>query len=155
VFKDSVSFSPAKVTPFDLKLLPGTVIPKAMRAKARAHCTEHEASIEAQIQDLTKLGVIRQFNGEFYSQVLLVRKADGSLRFCIDFRYLNNISEHMKWPLPCLHTMLRRVGNHLYFTVLDLTSGYHQCPMTSRAQQLTSFITARGSPPLYEATLWT
>lgn len=144
IFKDSVTSAPAKVTPFDLKLLPGTVMPKAMRAKARVHCTEHEASIESQVQELTKLGVIRQFNGEFYSQVLLVRKADGTLRFCIDFRFLNNISEHMKWPLPCIHTMLRRVGNHRYYTVLDLTSGYHQCPMTSRAQKLTAFITARG-----------
>lgn len=144
IFKDSVSSTPAKVTPFDLKLLPGAVMPKAMRAKARVHCMEHEQSIDEQVQELTRLGVIKQFNGEFYSQVLLVKKSDGALRFCIDFRFLNHISQDLKWPLPSIHTMLRRVGNHKYFTVLDLTSGYHQCPMTPRAQKLTSFITARG-----------
>jgi hypothetical protein len=144
IFKDTVSDKPARVTPFDLKLLPGAVMPKAMRAKARIHCLEHENSIEDQVKELSRLGVVKQFNGDFYSQVLLVRKSDGALRFCIDFRFLNKISQDMKWPLPCIHTMLRRVGKHKYFSVLDLTSGYHQCPMTARAQKLTSFITARG-----------
>ncbi len=48
----------------------------------------------------------------------------------------------MRWPLPNIAQLIRRVGGHKFYTVVDLTSGYHQCPMTLRAQRLTAFISS-------------
>jgi hypothetical protein len=144
IFKDTVSREPARVSPLDLKFVPGAVMPKAMKSKLRIHCKQHEDAIKQQVEELIQLGVIEPFNGEFYSQTLMVKKADDTLRFCIDFRFLNNITVDQKWPLPNINSLLEKVSGHKYYTVMDLTSGYHQCPMTKRAQRLTSFITSIG-----------
>ena len=144
LFKDAVTAIPARVTPFDLRVEDGAVMPKAMTGRARVQCEQHEKAITEQVKELTALGVLKPYNGSHYSQVLMIKKPDQSLRFCIDFRFLNSITADMKWPLPCISQLIRRIKGHKYYTVLDLTSGYHQCPMTLRAQRLTAFITARG-----------
>ena len=63
-----------------------------MKSRTRVQYNEHNKEIAKQVTELTNLGVVKPFNGEFYSQVLLIRKPDQSLGFCIDFWFLNHIT---------------------------------------------------------------
>ena len=64
-------------------------------------------------------------------------------RICCDFKNLNRATKKYTWPLPNIQSMLQRIGAHRpkYFAVLDLTSGYHQIPISVNSQDYTSFRT--------------
>lgn len=145
VFQDNPGELPADVRPMDLRLKEGiSGFPKSMRLPTRIQCAEHEAEINKQLDKLLILGIIEPCNADFYSQVLLTKKADGSLRFCVDYRALNGITDGLAWPLPNIEHTLNKLEGSQYFIVMDLTSGYHQMALTEEASYLTSFRTSRG-----------
>ena len=69
------------------------------------------------------------------SQVILVKKPDGTFRFCIDYRSLNNATESMGWPIPNIPQMLQRIGlkKPKYFAVMDFTKGFYQAPLAEES----------------------
>ena len=81
-----------------------------------------------------------------YCQVLLTPKPNDRWRFCIDYQPLNSCSESEGWNLPNIHQMLQRLGalKPKIFAVMDLTSGYHQAPLSLSSRILTAFITFMG-----------
>ena len=95
---------------------------------------------------MLRLGVIEPSNAEYYSQVHLTPKPNGKWRFCIDYRNLNTVSKSEGWPLPNIQQMLERLGKQgaKYWAVFDLTSGYHQAPLSAESRPLSAFITGRG-----------
>ena len=92
-------------------------------------------------------GVIRASNSPWASPVVLVRKRDGSLRFCIDYRDLNSVTKADTFPLPRVDELLDQLGRSKYFSTLDLASGYWQVPVHPASREKTAFITHQG---LYE-----
>jgi transposase InsO family protein len=81
-----------------------------------------------------------------HSQVMLTVKANGTWRFCIDYRRLNAVTQPNPWPLPRIKETLQRIGDKhpMYFAILDLTKGYYQAPLAENCQYLTAFITRDG-----------
>ena len=81
------------------------------------------------------------------SQVVLAKKPDGSWRFCIDYRALNEATESMGWPIPNIPQMLQRIGakRPKYFGVLDLTKGFFQAPLDKESRAYTTFTTWWGN----------
>ena len=68
----------------------------------------------------------------------------GEWRFCLDFVRLNDATPEMEdWPIPNIRNMIDRIGRKKakYFGVMDMTSGYHQAPLSKSAQVFTAFIT--------------
>jgi hypothetical protein len=100
--------------------------------------------IDQQVQEMLESGVIRPSNSPYSSPVLLVKKADGSDRFCVDFRKLNSITKKDFYPLPRVDDMLDALGKADYFTVLDLQSGFWQVPLHPEDREKTAFSAARG-----------
>ncbi|XP_033726764.1 uncharacterized protein LOC117316332 [Pecten maximus] len=90
-------------------------IPPAMYEEVRQH-----------IKEMQEAGVIRESNSPFSSNVVLVRKKDGSLRFCIDYRMLNSRTRKDAYMLPRFDDTVDTINGSRYFSKLDLRSGYWQ-----------------------------
>ena len=102
--------------------------------------------VEKFIRKAIACNMIRPSDAPAWSQILLTPKKNGSYRFCVDFRALNNATHSSGWPLPNIKHVLDRLAKKRpkYFTVLDLTSGYFQIPIDEASRKLTAFRTAKG-----------
>lgn len=121
-------------------------IPASRRA-ARPQGPQKLAALKIMVDTLLELGVIRRSTQANASQVLLVsKKGTEKLRFCIDYRELNEITDSDSWPIPNIGQLLAQLGarKSKYFAVMDLTSGYHQTPLEEDSKKLTAFICAFG-----------
>ncbi len=130
----------------NIELIPGQ---KPCRsAPFRANPIERDI-IKNEIDACLENGVIRPSKSAWSSPVVLVKKPDGSHRFCIDYRKLNNATVSDVYPLPRIDDALDTLGmvKPQYFSTLDLQSGYWQVEMNEQSKELTAFTTHYG---LYE-----
>ena len=93
-------------------------------------------------------GVIWPSNSPWCNAVVLVRKKDGSLRFCIDFRKLNSLTVKDSHPLPHICETLESLTGAAHYSTFDMNSGFWQVPMDEESKQYTAF--TLGSMGLYE-----
>ena len=93
-------------------------------------------------------GVIRPSNSPWCNAVVLVRKKDRSLRFCIDFRKLNSLTVKDSHPLPRICETLESLAGAAHYLTFDMNSGFWQVPMDEESKQYTAF--TLGSMGLYE-----
>ena len=100
--------------------------------------------ITTAIQDMVEKDIIELSTSEWVSEPHLVRKEDGSFRFCIDFRQLNKVMKHGRYPLPRIEYLLGQLGHSRYFTSLDLASSYWQIPLRKEDKHKTTFQTQHG-----------
>ena len=97
-----------------------------------------------EVKKMLKSGVIEPSNSPWASPVVLVRKKDGSLRYCIDYRKLNSVTLKDSYPLPRIDESLDSLGNAKYFSTLDLASGYWQIALSEDAKTKSAFCTTSG-----------
>ena len=95
--------------------------------------------VKAHIQEMLDLGAIRPSNSPWASAIVLVRKKDGRLRFCIDLRKLNNRTVKDAYSLPRIESILDSLGGAQIFYTLDLKAGYWQVEMTEECKAYTAF----------------
>ena len=102
----------------------------------------------AHVQQMLASDVLRPSNSPWASPVVMVKKKDGSLRFCVDFRKLNAATVKDAHPLPRIDDLLDILHGIRWFSTLDLKSGYWQVPIMERDKEKTAFRTS--SRQLYE-----
>lgn len=108
-----------------------------------------EAEEEKCLKEQLESGVIRPSSSPWAAATVLVRKADSTVRWCIDYRGVNNRSVRDAYPLPRIDLCLQSLGSVRYFTTLDLQSGYWQIQVEESDIPKTAFITKYG---LFEYT---
>ena len=97
-----------------------------------------------QVQQMLFSNVICPLNSPWASPVVMVRKKDGSLRFCVDFRQLNAATVKDAHPLPRIDDLLDALHGAKWFSTLDLKSGYWQVSITEQDKAKTAFRTSSG-----------
>ena len=102
------------------------------------------AEVDALIEEMEREGVIEPSSSPWASPIVLVGKKDGSTRFCIDYRKLNEVTKKDAHPLPHIDDLLTATMGSTWFSSLDLKSGYWQIPMKKEDRQKTAFCTPRG-----------
>ena len=119
---------------------------EALPIKQQPYRVSHhqKASIEKHISDMLDQGVIEVSSSPWSSPVVLVKKKDGSTRFCIDYRKLNAVTRKDSYPLPRIDDALDSLAGSKYFSTLDLQSGYHQVAMHPDSKEKTAFISHAG-----------
>jgi hypothetical protein len=122
-------------------LVPGTVS-VAVRPYRYAHLQKEK--MERQCAVMLTQGVIRPSSSAFSVPVLLVKKANDSWRFCVDYRALNAKTVKDKFLIPVVEELLDELRGASFFTKLDLRSGYHQVLMHPDDVEMTAFHTHQG-----------
>ena len=106
----------------------------------------NEASeVERQLADYLKRGFIQPSSSPWASPILLVKKKDGSMRMCVDYRGLNAVTTKNKYPLPCIDELFDQLRGARYFSKIDLRFGYHQLRIRPEDVTKTAFRTRFGA----------
>ena len=87
---------------------------------------EELVELKKQLKDLLDKEYIRPSASPWGSPVLFVKKKDGSMRMCINYRSLNTVTVKNKYPLPRIDDLLDQLRKAKFFSKIDLRSGYHQ-----------------------------
>ena len=124
-----------------IPLLDGT---KPIRQPPRRLGAEKDKEVEEQVAQLVQKGMVEPTDGSWSSPVVLVRKKDQSWRLCVDYRRLNAVTRKDAYPLPRIDDSLDALSGSIYFSTLDLISGYWQVPLDEEAQQRSAFVTRGG-----------
>ena len=96
------------------------------------------------VEDMEKEGVIETSCSPWASPIVLVKKKDGSTRFCVDYRELNNVTRKDSYPLPRMDDTLEALNGATWFSTLDLNSGYWQVEVHPSDGEKTAFSTGKG-----------
>ena len=102
------------------------------------------AELRKQLQELLDKGFIRPSVSPWGAPVLFVKKKDGSLRLCIDYRKLNQVTVKNRYPLPRIDDLLDQLQGASVFSKIDLCSGYHQLRIKEEDTSKSAFQTRYG-----------
>ena len=142
VFPDDISgLPPDREVEFTIDLIPETEpisIPPYRMAPAEMR------ELKAQLEDLLSKGFIRPSISPWGAPVLFVKKKDGSLRLCIDYRQLNRVTIRNQYPLPRIDELFDQLQGSRVYSKIDLRSGYHQLRVQESDVPKTAFRTRYG-----------
>ncbi len=93
---------------------------------------------------MQETGVVEPSSSPWSSPIVLVRKKNGSLRFCVDYRELNSVTKADTFPLPRIDDLLDQLGESKYFSTVDLAAGYWQIRVHPESVEKTAFATHQG-----------
>jgi len=115
------------------------------REPLRRHPVAYLPIIDQHVGDMLANDIIEPIMSPWASNVVIIRKKDGTYCFCIDYWRLNDITCKDSYPLPRIDDCLLSLGGACYFSMLDLRASYWQTAMDERDADKTAFVTRRGT----------
>jgi hypothetical protein len=100
--------------------------------------------LDKELDTMLQLGIIEPSEAAFAAPIVMVRKADGSTRVCVDYRKLNKVTIFDPEPMPRMEEIFAELAGSAYFSKFDFSKGYWQVPMKIEDRDLTTFVTHRG-----------
>ena len=101
------------------------------------------SEIEEQCEELERVGVIEPSESEWNSPIVPVRKPDGKLRMCIDYRRVNEVTVKDRFPMRVVSECVYSMNGMKVFTKMDLVRGYYQMPIAEESRPITAFSTTK------------
>jgi hypothetical protein len=141
LFKEPDSLPPSRACNHENPLIPGA---RPVNIKPYRYPPTLKTEIERQVAEMLDKGIIQPSTSLFSSPVLLVKKKDGSYRFCVDFRHLNALTLKSKFLVPVFDQLMDELGKASWFSKLDLLSGFHQILLKPGEEFKTAFQTHFG-----------
>ena len=136
----NADLSSTKVVEREIKVGNSRPIKEPLR-RVPFHAAEE---IDMHVDDMLRDGVIEPSCSPWAAVVELVRKKDGTTRFCVDYRKLNNLTLKDAYPLPHIDESLDNLSGNAWFSTLDLCSGYWQVSVKKEDRPKTAFVTRKG-----------
>lgn len=118
--------------------------PRPFRERSRRLAPADIDDVRRHIQQLQAAGIITESRSPYASPIVVVRKKNGSIRICIDYRTLNNRTTPDQYTMPRIDDALDSLSGSQWFSVLDLRSGYYQIEMAPEDKEKTAFICPLG-----------
>lgn len=141
IFQDPQTLPPQRSYDHAIPLTLGAV---PINARPYHYSPQHKREIENQVKQPLTAGLITHSHGPFASLVLLVKKKDGTWRFCVDYRKLNVMTIKNRFPMPLIEEILAELAGAQFFTKLDMKASYHQVRMLPEDEYKTAFKTHHG-----------
>lgn len=117
---------------------------RPFRQRSRRLAPADIEDVRKHLQELLCAGIIKESRSPYASPIVIVRKKNGTIRMCIDYRLLNSRTVPDQYTTPCIDEALDSLSGSKWFTVLDLRSGYYQIPMAEEDKEKTAFICPLG-----------
>ena len=117
---------------------------RPLKQRLRRAAIVHQEVIDQEVQKMLDLDIIEPSDSPWASPVVMVKKKDGSWRFCVDYRKLNDATRKDSYPLPHIEDTFDALAGSHYFCALDLASGYWQVEMEESDRAKTAFVTKNG-----------
>ena len=121
-----------------------TTTEEPVRDKAYPLPYKQRDVIKNEVESMLKMGVIRKSKSPYAAPPVLVKKPDGSVRFCVNYKKLNSITVFDGEPMPCPEDIYIQMRGKPYRSKLDMTKGYWQISVSEESIQKTAFITPDG-----------
>ena len=118
-----------------------------IRQRFRRLSPEKRVEMRALLDDMLQKNLISPSKSPWAAPIVLVKKKDGTSRFCVDYRRINAVTRKDAYPLPRVDDILETLAGSQLFSTLDLASGYWQVEVKPEDREKTAFITSEG---LYE-----
>ena len=126
---------PAQTQPLEIEVKDQ----KPVKEKQRTIPFKARDEVERQIEEMLEGGIIRESRSEYASPCVLVRKRNGKLRICVDYRRLNQLIKDDAYPMQKTQEIIDRLGGFNLYSTIDLSSGYYQLPLEEASKHLTAF----------------
>ena len=118
---------------------------KPVRQKKRVFAHERDNAVKDEVQKLMATKFIREvYYPDWLANVVMVKKANGKWRMCVDFTDLNKACPKDSYPLPHIDQLVDSTTGHKLLSFMDAFSGYNQIRMDEADQEKTSFVTSQG-----------
>lgn len=145
ILREAREQTPTAVTTGKLKISLRDSHPVAYRPRHLAYTERLQVKriIEEQLQE----GIIRESESSYASPIVLVKKRNGDIRMCVDFREVNKRVLRDHYPLPRIQDQIDNLAKAVYFCTLDMKSGFYQVEIEESSKHITAFVTPDG---LYE-----
>ena len=96
--------------------------------------------LEAELDNMLKLGVVEPSNGSWSNPIVTVQKKDGTVRFCLDSRKLNKVTKKDSYPLPYINFIFDNLKGARYISSIDLSKAFWQIPLVNSSKEKTAFV---------------
>lgn len=103
-----------------------------------------KSQVKNEVDRMLQAGIVEPSDSPYAAPVVLVRKPDSSIRFCIDYRGLNSVTVFDPVPMPRMEDILNKVSKAKYISKLDLCKGYWQVPLDEDGKRKSAFVTTFG-----------
>ena len=138
--KGPLDLGKTDIVKHDIQLTDEKPIKQAPRRMSQAK----QEDADRQIDQFVEMGLAQPSNSAWAAPMVMVKKKDGSLRMCIDYRALNEKTVKDAYPLPNTSELFDSLSGSQWFSTLDLASGYYQVENTDKAREVSAFATRKG-----------